>query len=282
MRINPINTQNNSPIFNSNMRKVVESKTGRKYWTTSYLFRDDLEWWSLSELLEKKYKHSFKVNVLNHACSNGLEPMSLAMLFLTKMKRISDKFFPIIAKDINAENISMAKNNEPIEVDQYDLLRLNLLTKDSISEFFFCKKHFSTNRIDSIIPKPIFKKKIKYQQGDLLEDIKHLPSKNNLVLCRNCWLYLTSEQQEELAKRLGEKLDNTSLVIIGHFDEQESKACELLNKNGFVETSVKHVYEKTDKAISKDSYSRDARLYHINYQDLYKQYPNGIIKVKKV
>ncbi len=285
MRIYPYTanyyTQNRSQTFNSNMREVKDKKTGETYWTTTYFFRDDFDWLSFAQLLDERYKDADRVNVLNHACSNGAEPMTLVMLFLLKFGAKAEKFFPIVAKDKNANNICMAKNNELIEIDNAEQAILKKWLNNDISMFFYSLGPISIKGADSLRPKPVLTKRINYSQGDLLEDVMKLPEKNNVVLCRNCWLYLNNQEQEEFARRLSQKVDESGLVVIGYFDEEQSAAVKYLNKYGFRETDVEYVYEKSTRPYNKKHRYSEARLCPVSPEESYSKAKNGVIQVQK-
>ena len=72
--------------------------------------------------------------------------------------------------------------------------------------------------------------------------------KNNLVMCRNFWTYLPDNAaRKRLASELANRLDETSLLVIGTFDK-EYLIDELLVSSGFIQTKVENVFvKKTNK-----------------------------------
>ena len=109
MRITPVNSVSNvcHPNFQGNRRYVYNKNGDFLYRTTTYFFRDDLNWNAFIKFISNKYKNADRVNILNHACSNGQEPYSLAAKLMQTLGEEAEKFFPIIAKDIDKENILM-------------------------------------------------------------------------------------------------------------------------------------------------------------------------------
>ncbi|MBR1617752.1 hypothetical protein IJ670_06320, partial [bacterium] len=65
------------------------------------MFRDDINWHFFAKYLNSRYRDDKNVNIYIHACSDGSEAYSMAIL--------CDKYFPktkkIIAKDISADVI---------------------------------------------------------------------------------------------------------------------------------------------------------------------------------
>lgn len=249
MRITQINQNkyNYSPADKGNMR-IVKDKDGKVlYRTTTYYFRQGLDWNKFSRLLASKYEKTPKVNIIDHACSSGAEAYTLVMMLITKFGEGAKKFYPIIAKDLNKENIEMAKNNEPLEVDDKDFYAINYFTKNNLHKFLdpiaTSKSGFSL----ALRPKEHYHKNIQFAQGNVFDDIEKADSQNTVFFCRNFWPYLSEEKRRELAQKLSEKFDETSLVIIGEYDDIKSNAASLLLENGFVETSTEYVYTKPGK-----------------------------------
>ena len=76
MRITPTYNFNNYNYKNAiaskgNARAVVDKNNNLLYRTTTYFFREDLDWDNFFALLKRKYQNVPKVNFINHCCSNG-------------------------------------------------------------------------------------------------------------------------------------------------------------------------------------------------------------------
>ena len=140
MKIVPINS--NSPSKNINMKanaRWVCDKNGNKlYKTTTYYFRDDLEFKSLIKTISGLFKDASHVNFINHACSNGMEPFSFIMSFLKFCPWDINKFTPILAKDINNENIQAAKSGR-CGASENDFRRIVSYIRDSWHDFLSIK-----------------------------------------------------------------------------------------------------------------------------------------------
>ena len=134
MQIMPISQTQYQPKFKSNARWVCDKYGNELYKTTTYFFRDDIDWKSLITFLCNKYKDTSKVNFINHACSNGMEPLSFLMALLTYAPNQIKKFTPILAKDIDAENILAAKRGL-CGASSEDYIRTHNMTNGRLKEF---------------------------------------------------------------------------------------------------------------------------------------------------
>lgn len=231
MFISPIQTYN--PVYRGNNREVFNKSGKLLYKTTTYFFREDLNWTNLAEFLGKKYKTAEKVNVLNHACSNGQEPYTLAVKLIQVLGKEAKKFFPIQAKDIDFDNIESA-NRGRLGIKLSDMYRINYYTKDKLTSFFTLGKPENPNSDLVLIPKEKIKIKVNFSQADILKDTsKKLPD-NTVILCRNFWPYLSPAERKHLVSNLYRNIGNNSLVITGDFDHCTDTQ-ELLKSHGFAE-----------------------------------------------
>lgn len=249
MKISPITPASYTsniyrPNFQGNRRFVYDKSGQFLYRTTTYFFRDDLNWNTFIRLLSNKYKNADRVNIINHVCSNGQEPYSLAAMLMEKLGEGAEKFFPIIARDIDEDNINSAKNGR-LGINNDDLYRINYFINDNISEYFDKGRAINPENDLVLIPKIELKNSVIFSQSDIFEDIKALPSENTVLMCRNFWPYLSPQKREELAVEIAKRLDSTSLLVTGNYD-----FCSIVNlfkTLGFVQTGVKNVYTVKDK-----------------------------------
>ena len=233
MRILPISqNQQYKNNFRANNRWVCDKYGHELYKTTTYFFRDDLDWENLIKYLCYKYRNVPKVNFINHACSNGMEPLSFLVSLIVYAPDDVKKFTPIIAKDINYENIFMAKRGE-CGASSEDFLRIHKITNRRHNEFFNLERDNKTDGLFTMYPKKILTDNIIFEQGDIFKDIDTIPCDNTFLCCRNFWAYLTLDKQEELAYKLGKRFNPSSTILIGYYDVSDSKADLLLRKNGF-------------------------------------------------
>ena len=262
MKTSSINFAQNSQsiTYKGNMRSIYDAKKNLLYRTTTYYFRGCTEWNKLANLLITKYRNVEKVNIIDHACSSGAEADSIAMILISKLgEKKAKKFFPIQAKDIDKKNIEMAKNYTPLNVIELDIERINYYTNNGFYKFMDIFSTRDDNFDLAIAPRQDFRDNIHFEQSDIFEDVEKLPPRNNVFLCRNLWLYLNDEKKDKLAQNLSKKLDDTSILVIGEYDD----ANEYLTKHGFIPTKIKYVYTKPSKLnIFKQIYQY---FYHILY-----------------
>ena len=244
MRISLI--QNSPSVgFKSNNRRIIDKSGRLLYKTTTYFFRDDLNWHEFINLLKNKYQNIPKVNIINHACSNGPEAYSLIMQLITSLGKTAEKFFPILAKDINRDNIINAQKGGKIGINNSDLYKINYYTNNNLNHFFSFHPSQSSDYHLALKPRAVLKDKVIFQQGDTLQDVSEIQFQNTVLLCRNFWQYLKDSNCKFLAQKLGEKMDKTGLLVLGEHDILSSNADKYLAENGFRRLFNRYVYEKS-------------------------------------
>ena len=162
-----------------------------------------------------------------------------------------NKFTPILAKDINNENIQAAKSGCCC-ASENDFRRIFVYIRDSRHDFLSIRPAQNSNNDFVISPTKILTDKIRFEQGDILKDAENIPAENTFLVCRNFWGYLPFQQQEEPAEKLGKNLKKGSAVLIGYLDTKEGQTFNmygyadiLLTKNGF----KKHHNCRNDKNL---------------------------------
>ncbi|MCR5265303.1 MAG: hypothetical protein K6E29_01750 [Cyanobacteria bacterium RUI128] len=238
MQINSYPIQNQPTFTHFSLKKETENY---EYYTSTSLFRDDLDWDGLMNLMRKKYKNTDQVNLICHACSDGEEAYSLALKVKKTFGKSAAKFLPVTAKDIDYDNIFRAKRANYV-VSDAEVVRLEQHAGLDLNRYFDIYKNDYTYETYAK-PRDCLKAVIDFKQGDILDDIKNLPKENTVLMCRNFIPYLPSKSQTELIKQLGERLDSSSLLVLGEFD-MRSSVLEDLQKNGFEQTEIKYVFQK--------------------------------------
>lgn len=198
----------------------------------------DLDWHKLANILVEKYKNTNKVNIYCYACSEGAEPLSLAMLLIEKLgKEEAQKFFPIIASDIDEEIFKNAQNGI-IKLSKWDIDNIKRILGDNYSKYIEFDNNFKkdpnlndevcTGRIKSILDGTV----IFNGNVDIRKSITNIEKNNSVVLCRNFWPYIPEKDQSQLAKDLFEQLGENSMCVIGSYDIRKANAgLTLLHKN---------------------------------------------------
>ena len=242
MQISPITFNRPYNISHKANSRWIYDKSGKElYKTTTYFFRDDLDWESLIKYLCDKYKNVPKVNFINHACSNGLEPLSFLMGLMIFSPENVKKFTPILAKDLNPENILMAKKGE-CGASSDDFTRIHKITNGRYRDFLNLKRDNNTDGLFTLSPKEVLSDKIIFEQGDIFKDIDNIPKDNTFLSCRNLWMYLPYEKQDKLAQKLSQQLGKNSTLLIAYLDSISGSADRLLTKYGFKRCPIGNQY----------------------------------------
>ena len=242
MRINSIQAYY-KPTFTNYSEKRINN--GYTSYTTTCFFRNDMDWAGLMFLMNKKYKDVPKVNMICYGCSDGEETYSLALKILRTLGKNKDKYFPIIAKDIDYDSIFRAKRGS-YNVSPSEISNLNANSGIDFYRYFSTEEDDFTNKTYLKV-KDILKENIIFKKGDILKEINDIPSENTVLICRNFWPYLPYDEQFKLAKALGEKMKPSSLVILGEYDmcpANPISVIKLLIKNGFEPTGVDGIFQK--------------------------------------
>ncbi len=237
-----LSSKYNTPAFHGNRRSVFDKKGALMYKTTTYFFREDLNWDRFVSLIRDKYREAEKVNIINQACSNGQESYSLVVKLIQKLGEKAEKYFPIKAGDIDYDNIESAKRGH-LGIKLPDIYKINNCTNNRLTDFFSFDKAKNPENDLVLIPKNNIKDKVEFACSDIFQDVERLPEENTVLLCRNFWQYLSPDLRETLASKLSQKLNKTSLISIGEHDSA-CNADKLLEKYGFIYAGVEHVYTK--------------------------------------
>lgn len=215
--------RNFNPLFTSNTREVVIKETGKYYQNTTHFFRNDLKWHHFTNELIKKYENTNKVNIYCYGCSDGAEPFSLAMLLLDKFGlKKAQKFFPIIAKDIDEKILENPKNGI-LKLSDLDVSCMNSFLKENHKKYVEYSNNYrhipelEAELCDGKI-KPILKHAVIFDKANALEDIENIKTNNNVIMCRNFWCYLDETESNTLATKISTKKDGNSLCITGDLD----------------------------------------------------------------
>jgi chemotaxis methyl-accepting protein methylase len=262
--------KNIKTTFTSNYRDVTDKLTKKLlYKNNSWFFRSDLEWKSLATELERKYKNVDKVNVHCFACSEGTEPFSLAMMLMEEMgPKKAQKFFPIIASDIDAEILVEPKKGI-LNVSEDDLVNIKANIGDNYKKYINISENYTFSpklsyKVCSGTVTPLLRDAVVFKNYDIKSRITDVPKRNTVLLCRNFWSYLDKPYQKNnyAQKKLLENINtkfgsnNNSMIIIGDFDRNCFIEEELVEKGSFYNTYISEVFatEYEPKERFRDKY----------------------------
>lgn len=211
------------------------------FYTDTLFFRDDIDWENIVKYLDSCYRCADKVNIICHACSDGEEAYSLALKLISELGEKADKFFPILAKDIDSDNIQRAKDGI------FRIMKCELDAMRSHSNFNLDKYFHIVYHNDEYIyasAKPAIKSKIIFEQSDIFNDVDTLKSGNTVLMCRNFWPYMPKEKAKTLASKICSKLGESDMVLVGYFDMFNGLVHKLLYDNGFEGNDIRGVFRK--------------------------------------
>jgi chemotaxis methyl-accepting protein methylase len=247
MKINQSNLY--KPFFGTSNRQVRKNSYGKiiasdekdynksgtdtpLYANTTMFFRYDLNtahtnkhttdgtWKGFRRTIIDNFKNAPKVNVYDFASSDGSEAYSFILSLLDELgEKEAQKFFPIQAYDIDSKMVSIAQGGL-IPCDYDDVKRF----LENINEIKN-QKYYNINFAQSGYTPYFFeandklKNKVRFNQASIQSMIDSIEPSNSLVLCRNFWPYLETKDVYETIWKLGEKLDDSSLLVIGYFDK---------------------------------------------------------------
>ncbi len=193
---------------------------------TTEMFRGDLDWKYFANYIQERFQGINKVNTYVYACSNGSEAYSMSILLQEKFKGGAQKFFPIIAKDIDEQRIqknikNQAENNiETINGTKSINDIFHLRTKEKEKYFYDWYEELqdtaalSKEKLTEQTAAPV-----KFSYGNILEDIKNIDSKRpSIIMCRNMWPYVDPDEYQTFANELYHRLAPGSVVVLGEYD----------------------------------------------------------------
>lgn len=249
--------------FGTTYKKIHKADGTLKHENSTHFFVDDIQWNRLFDELIDKYNDTVKVNVFSLAGSDGSEALSIAMLLITKLGEKADKFFPVVSVDYDYEVMQLVRSGY-IYLSKDDELRINKYTKNSLNKFLErTNKTYLTDKIgcsdrQELLTcfriKPILKDKVIFVNENVDNFLTTMPNKNNVIFCRNCWVYFF-KNEDQIAQKLSEKTDKNSYLITGDYD---LLCCPMKHKNCYGFSMHKELDNVFDKSGS--NYFDDMRF----------------------
>ena len=238
--ISPINTTNKiyTPSFGVYYHTLEDKAGNIIYRGDTCFFRKDFNWPKFVDFIYEKYKDVNDVQIILHACSNGEEAYSLIPVLIERLGRDAQKFFPILAKDIDATHIDLAKKGKYC-MTFIEKQKACIYTNNKFDKYF---NEIKLNSKEVVEPKEILKSAVKFEVGDILKDIQTIPLKNKILLARNFMPYLGREKVYEYIQSLAKNFDKTTTLVIGGFDSEYGMDY-VLEKYGFKRGQVNGIFE---------------------------------------
>ncbi len=247
MQINPVNNTNNCS-FKTWHREVFAKSYNLKshrllYRNDTSFFRDRDLWVKLLNFFIEKFQNIPKVNVYHFGCSDGSEPLSLIMYFLSNTtKAIQEKFLPVKALDIDKEAINRINTKFPYKITDIEINRINDYTENNFNKFFKNIPSTDNYKADDILYSNIDAK-----LGNIKTDYKNIEKYNSIIFARNFWPYIENpKERQTILCNLANHLKSNSYLAIGEYDIRGSQWTieDQIKKAGFQKTSIRNLYEK--------------------------------------
>jgi len=153
----------------------------------------------------KERKRGFKV--WSAACSTGEEPYTLAMV-CQDFAAVNLGFdYRIFATDISTDVLQKAVQ-AVYSMDR--VINIPLAVKQK----YFLKSKDTVKPAVRIIPE--LRKKVNYAHINLMDKMLSTPSQFDIIFCRNVLIYFDRQTQEEVIRKLANKLVPDGYLFIGH------------------------------------------------------------------
>ncbi len=234
---------------------------GGEIYTSSYteFFRDDIDWNKFSSYLSKRFKDCERVNTYDYACSEGLEAYSMSIMFQHKFGEDAEKFFPIIAKDIDKDTIT--KNIERQKTGKMPrkctigsmAKAINMCPHDMEKHFVTAEmtiSHGAIKKTDALKEKVT--NKVIFDEANILEDIENIDSKHpSIIMMRNMWPYVDENEYQDFADKLYHQLAPGSIAVVGSFDSFYGK---LYDDCPSIAKALTHAGFKQSKVMINNKY----------------------------
>ena len=218
------NSRQNTFIVHRGNTGIVYDKLGNvRYRCSTSFFRQDLDWLYLADFLGEKYLDIPHVNLIDYACSSGEEAYTIIISLISRLgKKQAEKFFPVIAKDLDNDNIDTAISGKYI-ISHGEKHIIERLIYPRVKDFVSIKvpniQYSSSAGVFMLDANDGLKSHVEFSQADILQDIKNISEETSVVFARNMWRYLRADEQFALMEKIYEKLKGTnSLLVLGSFD----------------------------------------------------------------
>ena len=215
--INPVFLSNrkNNIAFRSLEREVFEGKK-IKYRNNTYFFRSDLNW---SRVIDNITEGDIPKKIYCYACSDGSEPYSIAIGLISKLGwEKAQKYFPIIAGDIDEEMVNTAKKGE-LKLRKEDIIKIKRYEKKSGIKFL--KKYYA-NGEDNFSFTGVLSDELKscvdFKVRDICQEANDIDYKNSVIFFRNALPYLSKQNRDMLLATFARNLNDTTAIVVGAFD----------------------------------------------------------------
>jgi len=170
---------------------------------TSEFFRNPKNFHFLQDnIIDNFFKSNKKLKIWSAPCANGSEPYSIAIM-LTEMG-YRDQNYQILASDIDKNILESAGKAV------YNTTAIQNIPDDLLNKYFNIN---SENNKKYMLKKEITKK-VAFEKKDLIKE--PFEKDWNLILCRNFFIYLTSDIKDYLTQKFSDSLAPGGYLFLGN------------------------------------------------------------------
>lgn len=247
------------PSFGSTDR-YYKTPEGKEIGNNTWVFRDDLDWKKVTQFEIGHFKKKKKVNIIQFAASDGSEGYTKIISLLENRNRHKvDKFFPIMAYDIDDHIMSKAQSGY-LGISQKDLERFKTHCVE-FSKYFTRKKEYTDpngkyyryiqshpdmllSPLEPFKVSDILTNKIKFELGDMFKILPTIKDDSNTILmCRNILGYFDNHIIQNFIEEAGKVLKTGSLFEVGFLEATTHNFEKMMNRNSFMKI-MKNVFMK--------------------------------------
>lgn len=186
---------------------------------TSHFFRDEKVFAYIADHVLPDIAKTSRAKIWSAGCSIGAEAYTIVMLLLERDLR----FQKLLATDVDEYILSQAK------AGIYQANQVAHVPPHLLKEYFTHDEKYYTISDD-------IKRYVSFNRHNLLTD--HYDTGYDLILCRNVFIYFTSEVQKELTSRFVQALRPGGYFVVG-------SAEQIMNPNSFGLTRTNYcIYQK--------------------------------------
>lgn len=176
----------------------------------SHFFREKHHFEILTDRILKPQRTTFtrggKLRIWSAGCSNGQEPLSIAMSVLEALPEIKDFDFKVLATDIDPNVVSFA--SEAIYPQRF----LSAIPNNLLKKYF---NPVETAEGPGQKATDVLTSKIVYKELNLLNDWP-MTRLMDAIFCRNVVIYFDQKTQDTLWPRFRQQLKPTGCLFLGH------------------------------------------------------------------
>ncbi|MDH5603016.1 MAG: protein-glutamate O-methyltransferase [Cyclobacteriaceae bacterium] len=179
-------------------------------------FREPAHFDFMMEHVLPRFKdQSGKLNVWSSACSSGEEPYTIAMV-INEFNRKENAFinYDIFCTDISTDILGKAKLAVYKE-DRIANIPLELKRR------YFLRSKDKQNPSVRVVPE--LRRKLSFKRLNLMDPYYNVPTKYDIIFCRNVLIYFDFATQEKVINKLCEQLKPGGFFFLGHSESAIGK-----------------------------------------------------------